>query len=127
MIVIVCGGRNFRNNDLVFRAMNTIHRNFEITALVHGDAKGADAVADIWASWHPTMGRFPRPADWDTHGKRAGPIRNSEMITEFDPDLIIAFPGGSGTENMKQLGRQHDIMVIEVNEDKEGELLLKEF
>lgn len=127
MIVIVCGGRNFTNTQLIYKALDTIDNNFGITVLVHGDCWGVDKISNTWGSVHSTIKCFPRPANWRLNGKRAGPIRNREMIDEFQPDLIIAFPGGKGTENMKQLGRQHDIMVIEVDEGEEGELLLKEF
>ena len=30
-------------------------------------------------------------ADWDTHGKAAGPLRNQAMID--DADMLVAFPG----------------------------------
>jgi len=39
-------------------------------------------------------------ADWGQFGTYGGPIRNSRMIHEGKPDLVIAFPGGSGTGNM---------------------------
>lgn len=35
------------------------------------------------------------PADWDNHGKRAGPIRNQRMLDQ-DPDLVIAFVPKTG-------------------------------
>ena len=34
---------------------------------------------------------IPFPADWDAHGKAAGPIRNTQMLTEGKPDYVIAF------------------------------------
>jgi hypothetical protein len=36
-------------------------------------------------------------ADWKKHGRRAGPIRNREMLEAAD--WLIAFPGGRGTAN----------------------------
>ena len=39
-------------------------------------------------------------ADWDRHGKAAGPIRNKQMLDEGKPDLVVAFEGGKGTANM---------------------------
>lgn len=47
------------------------------------------------------------PADWETHAKAAGPIRNRRMLEEGKPELVLAFKNGfdhtlsrGGTENM---------------------------
>jgi hypothetical protein len=42
----------------------------------------------------------PYPADWRLHGRAAGPIRNTLMLVEGRPDLVVAFPGGQGTADM---------------------------
>ncbi len=40
-------------------------------------------------------------ANWDLHGKAAGPIRNGQMLMLLSPgDIVIAFPGGTGTADM---------------------------
>lgn len=60
--------------------------------LVHGDARGADSVAGwIWLDWGLPVERHP--ADWGTHGRMAGPIRNRKMVG-LGADLCIAFPIG---------------------------------
>ena len=59
--------------------------------LVHGAADGVDRqAAQIWTR----MGWVTEahPADWNTHGKAAGPIRNAEMVA-LGADQCIAFPG----------------------------------
>jgi hypothetical protein len=43
---------------------------------------------------------WPFPADWGAHGKAAGHIRNTQMLVEARPALVVAFPGGAGTRNM---------------------------
>lgn len=50
--------------------------------LVHGAARGADRMA---AGLAEARGFMPIavPADWDTHGRAAGGIRNQRMIDEF--------------------------------------------
>ena len=38
-----------------------------------------------------------------------------QMLEEGKPDLVVAFPGGRGTENMKKLAREAGVEVIEFN------------
>jgi len=67
--------------------------------VIAGKASGVDTVAIDWAvlNWCDYK---EYPADWKTHGKSAGPIRNRQMLLEGKPDEIVAFPGNKGTANM---------------------------
>lgn len=55
------------------------------TIIIHGDARGADTVADIVAG---QLGFEIRryPADWEKYGKAAGMRRNAEMLSREHPD-----------------------------------------
>lgn len=48
------------------------------------------------------------------YNKNAGPIRNRQMIVEGKPDLVIAFPGGNGTNNMISQAILYKINIIKV-------------
>lgn len=61
------------------------------TVVIHGGARGADAMADRMARGEH-MAVEVYPADWKAHGKAAGPIRNQKMLDEGKPDLVLAFP-----------------------------------
>lgn len=50
-------------------------------------------------------------ADWDKHGKAAGPIRNQQMLDEGKPDLVLAFAGGKGTDDMCRRARAAGVEV----------------
>jgi hypothetical protein len=52
-------------------------------------------------------------ADWKRYGPAAGPLRNAEMLHEYQPDGVIAFPGGKGTTDMIKKARQAGIKVWE--------------
>lgn len=109
MNIIVCGGRDYEDNVTLFTVLD-----FLSPVLVrHGAAKGADSLADEWAENTMTPCQS-RPADWSTHGKAAGPIRNQAMIEEGEIDLVVAFPGGRGTEDMIKRARQAHIPVLRV-------------
>lgn len=40
---------------------------------------------------HDDVSHERYPADWEKHGKAAGPIRNQQMLTEGKPDIVVAF------------------------------------
>ena len=99
MKVLVCGGRNYSNKEVLYKVLNVISDVYNIEVIISGAAKGADTLAAQWAKDN-NIKLQEYPADWNAHGKSAGPIRNKQMIDEGCPDLVVAFPGGSGTANM---------------------------
>jgi hypothetical protein len=112
--VLVTGGRDYENREAVFKALQAIHEKVRIDTIIHGKARGADALADEWASSAGvTVEAYP--AEWNKYGKAAGPIRNREMLLESTPDLVVAFPGGKGTKNMVDLCKKFDYEVMEVS------------
>lgn len=101
MRVLVCGGRDYNNSRKVADILSAIHKETPITHLIHGGARGADTCAAMWASNYTRIRVIAHPADWAKHGKSAGPLRNRAMLLD-EPDLVVAFPGGAGTEDMVQ-------------------------
>jgi len=81
--------------------------------IIQGEAKGADTIGADFAvvNW---LNLQSYPADWKTHGAMAGYVRNKQMLDEGKPDLVIAFPGGKGTEMMIKIARKAGIPVEEV-------------
>lgn len=99
MRVLVCGGRNFSDWVLLGDTLDKFHAQTPFSALIHGAAKGADTLAHEWAEQRGIRIDWFR-ADWTKYRKAAGPIRNTRMLEEGKPDLVIAFKGGKGTRNM---------------------------
>lgn len=96
----MCGGRDYKDRNLVFRVLDS----FLFDELVHGACPtGADFFADMWARNRGHKKVKTYPADWDAHGRAAGPIRNAFMLDDAKPNFVIAFPGGPGTANMVAL------------------------
>jgi len=112
--VLVCGGRDFNDEELVFATLDALNKERRVSAIIQGFASGADDLARMWGYEHRDCEVLSFVAEWGRHGKAAGPIRNTRMIEEGKPDLVIAFPGGRGTANMVAQARAAGIEVIEV-------------
>lgn len=111
--VIVCGGRTYSNRAMVFDVLDVAHAANPFEALIHGNAKGADQLADEWAAERHIKTLTFTPL-WEEHGKAAGPIRNQKMLDEGKPHLVIAFPGGTGTEDMVRRANEARVPVCRV-------------
>lgn len=104
MRLLVCGGRDFNDQRAVFAILDRVRRRLAargepLAVLIHGDAPGADRLANRWAEIN-AIRREPYPADWKGQGNAAGVLRNQRMLDQGLPDRVIAFPGGDGTADM---------------------------
>lgn len=113
MRVLVCGGRDFTDTALLYDTLDQLASVESIDCIIEGDGKGADRIAGYWAKKHKVDLKL-YPADWNTHGKAAGPLRNQRMLDEGRPDLVVAFPGGRGTGDMVRRAREANINVTEI-------------
>lgn len=117
MRIIVCGGRYFGDWAAVYFALDEIHEETPIEAVIHGNARGADALAGRWAV-NRAVKCWPVPAQWKKHGKAAGPKRNQAMLG-MGIDLVVAFPGGRGTADMVRRAEAAGVKVIRPTETGE--------
>lgn len=111
LTVLVCGGRDFTDAVTLGSWLGGIHKKQRIALLIHGGARGADFMAGEFAKWAGIPVK-EYPADWDAHGRAAGPIRNQRMLDEGKPDLVVAFDGGRGTADMIDRAEKAGVRVI---------------
>lgn len=111
MRVIVTGGRDWTpvGHNPLYRVLDEL----KPTVLIQG---GCPTGADFWARQYARdhdlhLGTFY--ADWKKHGRSAGPKRNSEMVNA-GADVVVACPGGKGTEDCTYKARLAGIRVVEV-------------
>jgi hypothetical protein len=128
MRVIIAGTRSFTDYPLLNDSCKRVFRSFRDEGLlpddpetavrtleiVSGTAKGADLLGEHFANGHSiTIKRFP--ADWETHGKSAGYLRNEKiaMYAKEDNGTLISFWDGvsSGTKHMIDLAQKHGLRV----------------
>lgn len=117
MRILVTGSRTLDGAD-AYRALDEILREIEaierrwIGCVIHGGAAGVDALADRWAR-QKGVARWVFPADWQRWGKRAGPLRNAEMIRRGKPHAVAAIWDGTsrGTDHMMRIADRKGIPV----------------
>lgn len=121
--VIVTGSREFPSEDAVWEALAMLCAerlpNGGTITVVHGDCpRGADHYARTWCAlptesgYDLTVVEERHPADWATHSRAAGPIRNQHMV-DLGADVVLAFPYGAakGTWHCVDAARRAGIPV----------------
>lgn len=112
--VLVCGGRDYADKETLKRVLDELYNATKFSQLIEGGASGADALSASWAAMKG-IHVIEVKAQWIKHGKKAGPIRNSEMLS-LRPDIVVAFPGGRGTADMVAKAKNAGTQVIEVGQ-----------
>jgi hypothetical protein len=113
--VLIFGGRGYARARHLNAVLDALDAEHKITLVVHGDAPGADTLADRWAEARG-IDRVKFPANWIGRGKPGGPYRNGLMIRTMKPEMGVGFPGGVGTAGMAKLLRAAGIPVHHVPE-----------
>ena len=84
MRVLVTGSRYWSDCAKLSAALDSLEH---VDVLVQGSAPGADSLAVQWANERGIKVES-HPADWSTHGRAAGPIRNAAMV-KLGADLYL--------------------------------------
>lgn len=84
MILLITGDRNWSDASVMTRVFDV----FKPSVLIEGGARGADAMAKSEALRRGIEVRTFE-ANWDAHGRAAGPIRNALMLDQC-PDAVVA-------------------------------------
>lgn len=117
MRVCVTGGRDYADRAHVNYILDAVHAKRAITLLLEGGAAGADRLGRGWAiSRGVDFQTFE--ANWSLYPGRAGNIRNSRMLRDGQPDLVVAFPGGSGTRDMTVKSIQAGVRLLQAHKFK---------
>lgn len=107
MKLIIAGSRTINADHLINGLVLMFGLDEKITEVVSGTASGVDRSGEKWClemqklcgEKGPKLSRFP--AEWDTHGKVAGPIRNNQMAAYADALLLIWDGKSRGSAHMK--------------------------
>lgn len=109
MKLAIVGSRTFDNYEMVKQVL----KDLNITEIVSGGAKGADTLAERYATENNISTTIFKP-DWDKLGRAAGMIRNKQIVNYAEK--VIAFWDGvsKGTKNSIDLAkRQGKLLSVE--------------
>lgn len=97
MKLIICGSRDIVPDYATVTELIDAATNGVVPKLIiSGGCRGVDAVGEEWAHDHDVPLRVYQ-AQWDAHGKKAGPLRNAAMVAEADAVVAICYPDSRGT------------------------------
>ncbi|WP_218421055.1 DUF2493 domain-containing protein [Segatella copri] len=113
--VIIAGCRDFTDYELLREKCDYHLQNLRLEdiVIVSGHASGADSLGERYAQERGFQ-LETYPADWQAHGRAAGPIRNAKMANVAH--ALIAFWDGKsrGTKNMIETARKYNLKVAVV-------------
>lgn len=101
--IIVAGSRDFTDYVTVkfevLDAIEDLQINYSDVQIVSGGARGVDSLGERLAR---ELGFHLKvfPADWNKHGRRAGPLRNIQMGDYADALVAIRVNNSKGTTHM---------------------------
>ena len=91
--VIIAGGRDFADYGLLQAKCDQFFREKRPTAIISGIARGADTLG---------IQVLEFPADWERLGRRAGMVRNLQMLDAAD--AVVAFWDGQSRGTAHTIG-----------------------
>lgn len=117
MKLIIAGSRDFTNisfvKDRIERSVRNVFDKKSITEVVSGGAKGVDAAGEEWAMFNSIgVAKFEvSQQEWETLGKKAGPLRNQKMAEYADALLCIWDGQSRGSANMVKEAKSRGLVV----------------
>lgn len=116
MKLIIAGTRTIPESQAA-RLISKAAHHWELwpDVVLSGESGGVDSAAKkLCGCWERRVEYRGFPADWETHGKAAGPIRNGEMVKEGDALLLIWNGKSPGSKNILNQALKAGLPVYEL-------------
>lgn len=112
MKLIIAGGRNILYDYEAIHEV-LIQAEIEPTIIISGGAAGIDKSGEQYAQEFD-LDCLVFDADWELHGRAAGPIRNRKMAEAGDALLLIWDGKSRGSSSMKKEMERLKKPIIEI-------------
>ena len=114
--MLVCGSRTITDMYYVFNCLDEAIRvltrlNYKITTIIEGQAAGVDSLAGLYAKSHQLKLMDDFEPEWKKYGKKAGFVRNKEMVDLCDMGMAIWDGKSKGTAHTISLLRKQNKLV----------------
>lgn len=103
MKLAIIGSRTFNDYDVLKKECD----NLNIEEIISGGAKGADSLGEKYAIENNIKFTIFKP-DWKKYGKRAGFLRNTDIINSCDSVLAFWDGNSKGTQHSINLAHKHN-------------------
>lgn len=116
LAVLVTGSRKHTGVDLIWSELQRCSPDL----VIHGAASGADELARQWCEGK-CVNQIQMPAPWYKHGRKAGPYRNTKMLSVLQAlrdcgwdCMVLAFPlsDSIGTKHMMRIAKAAEFDVV---------------
>lgn len=107
----IIGSRTFNDEAKLIHILDNIYNDVEITLVVSGHAAGADIMGERWAIANNIKTLIFIP-DWNKYGKRAGFVRNEDIIRNCDEVIAFWDCVSRGTLSSIKLAKQYNVPSI---------------
>lgn len=117
MRIAVVGSRGYTDAEFIHKILNSVRSQIvdmigddDNMVIVSGGARGVDTIAENWAKSKGIQTLIFLP-DWNQYGRKAGFIRNQDIVK--NSDWVIAFWDGvsNGTRSSIELAKKYGIHV----------------
>lgn len=114
--VIIAGGRDFRNYNLLKEKCDAILSSVkDDIMIVSGCATGADSLGEKYAAENDYIVAY-FPPNWKLYGRGAGMVRNREMADYADAAIVFMKKEGSkGSQNMIENAKKYNLKLRVIN------------
>lgn len=124
MKLAIVGSRSLHRKSYIYSAVKLAQRhvrneengldlNPEIEEIVSGGAQGVDRMAEAYAEKHGIPTKI-FPADWKRHGRKAGFLRNREIVKHADIVAAVWDGKSKGTKITMDLANRLDVPLVVV-------------
>lgn len=110
----IVGSRTFNDLNIFYKCIQIIKVDYDIIKIISGGARGADTLGEMYADENNISKAIYKP-NWEKFGRKAGFLRNIDIIKNCD--MCLAFWDGEshGTKHDLELCKEYNKICLVYN------------